>query len=262
MIRYEHFLNWCKNNATVFDFFSKIVFSLITGTIAYNAVNIAATQRDIQKAQLEVQRIQAQAQLEPHLPNINVRYVLRDQNGPRIDDLIVSNEGAEVFSLNIEVFPYWHPRELEIIHPGERRDAKVQLKSALVPIENFFSPISHANSEPRGQLIKLLGRTHEKWDEEIREFEKSNTTAQHSITSDIKLFVRARYTDKFGKSHQRYFEVQYWGTRPLGETEGQTMASEYYEHVNSGNKLNFEAPIQKNLELIWKMLLTPKDSNA
>ena len=259
MNKLERFREWCKNNGPIFDFFSKIVFAIVTVTIAYYAVGIAKVQSEIQKVQLEVQRVQAQAQLEAHLPNIQIRYSLRKTDGPRIDDLTVSNEGAELFSLEVEVFPFWHPRELELIRQGEKREPNVQLKSALVPISNFFSLVSHASSEPRGQLRLFKGKPHVEWDLAVKEFEKSHSTARRSMAGDIKLFTHISYVDKFGQSHSRYFETQYWGMRPIPEIEGAAIASKYYQLVKSADAMDFDVPTQKELDRNWKLLHTAKE---
>lgn len=262
MSKIKSFREWCKENDPFFDFFSKILITSITGIIAYYAVSIANAQGDIQKAALEVQRIQAQTELENYLPNVQVRYSLRKSDGPRIDDFIVSNEGAELFSLEVEIFPFWHPRELEIIRQGEKKKDNVQLKSALVPIRNFFSPVTHASSDLRGQLRIFLGKSHVQWDRAVREFEKSTTTERRSIATDTKLFSRITYMDKFGKSHIRYFETQYWGMRPIIESEGVEIANKYYQNVKSGNSIDFDDPTKKIFEINWRVLSTPQDPSA
>lgn len=261
MNRLTTFREWCEKNGPIFDFFSKIIFALVTVSIAYFAVGIAKTQSEIQKAALEIQRIHAQAQLEVHLPKVQVRYSLRRSEDPRIDDLIVSNEGAELFSLEVEVYPFWHPRELELVTNGKKRNPNPQLKSALIPIQNYFSAVSFASSEPQGQLYLLRGRTHAHWNLAVREFEKTAKTEHRSITSETKLFSRIKYTDKFGQSHTRYFETQYWGMRPVPETEGKDIVNRYHQHLNSGNYINFETPTQKTLESNWKLLHSPKESD-
>lgn len=252
------FREWCKNNSPIFDFFSKIIFASVTLTIAYFAVGIAKTQSEIQKSALEVQRIQVQAQLENHLPNVQIRYSPRISEGLRINDFIVSNEGAELFSLEVEVFPFWHPKELELIRDGEKQKSNTQLKSAFVPIRNFFSVIQ-ASSEPRGQLRLLQGKPHVQWDLAVKEFEQSATTAQRSIATDTKVFSRITYRDKFGQLHARYLETQYWGMRVVPQNEGAEIANKYYEYVKSGNSIDFDNPNQKSFEANWELLHTPKD---
>ncbi|WP_269790581.1 hypothetical protein [Stenotrophomonas sp. Iso1] len=251
------FREWCKENGPIFDFFSKIVFALFTGTIAYFAVGIAKTQSEIQKSALEVQRTQALAQIETHLPNIQLRYSLRNLEGPRFDDLIISNEGSDLFSLEVEIFPFWHPRELEVIRTGESRNPPLQLKSALIPIRNLFSSVIQANSESRGQLRIIQGKPHTQWNLATREFEESITTERRSITSDIKIFSRISYADKFGESHTRYFETQFWGMRPISDSEGASIANRYYQQIRSGNSIDFDTPNKESFDSNWKLLRTP-----
>jgi len=134
-----------------------MVLSISTAVIAVFAVIISRGQFEIQKNQIEIQR--QQAQMQQHLPNIVVRYTLRKDSNPKIDDPIISNAGADLFDPEFEVIVFWNPRELEIIQSGSdvHKISPSGLLSAEIPVINFFPNVSWGSSEAKGELYRMPG---------------------------------------------------------------------------------------------------------
>lgn len=242
---------WCKRNSPVIDFFSKIIFGLSSVIIAFYAVNISTGQLSIQKSQIEIQRQQAQAQMQQHLPSIVVRYSVQRNSNPRLDDLIISNEGADLFNPEFDVIAFLNPRELEIVRPDSKIIANSKLQSAKIPVINFFRNVSYASSEAKGELYRVTSKDQSVWEKTIEQFERSHVTDSKSMTSNFQIFVSAKYVDKFRKPHIEYFEVSSMGELPIDNAKGEELFKSYNDAIKFRKILNLDTPNFKEVQNLW-----------
>ncbi|MEW6164757.1 MAG: hypothetical protein AB1642_06820 [Pseudomonadota bacterium] len=235
------FRSWCEKNAPIFDFVSKMLLGFAGLFFAVQAFQIASTQLDIQKGQLDIQkrqvdiqntqidiqRSQATAQMAQHIPNLKVQLSLNkgSKTKERIDDLVIVNDGGDIFSQHFDVFVFWMPREL----PIERMDSNGRLvttsdlRAALIPVEGYFSAVSYTSPMSKGELFRLKGRSLRKWDTIVGQFVKQHSSNSKSLVGIMRIFVRAQYSDKFAKNYEQFIEVSSTGQRQLSEQYGKEL---------------------------------------
>ena len=219
--------------------------------IAFYAVNISTGQLAIQKSQIEIQQQQVQAQMQQHLPSIAVRYSLRRNSNPRLDDLIISNEGADLFNPEFGVIVFFNPRELKIVRLDSKSIANSKLQSAKIPVINFFRNVSYASSEAKGELYRVAGNDQSEWEKTIGQFERSHVTDSKSMTSNFQIFVSAKYLDRFRKPHIEYFEVSSMGELPIDNAKGEELFQIYNDAIKLSKMLNLGTSSLKEVQNLW-----------
>lgn len=237
----NRFRSWCESNAPIFDFVSKMLLGSAGLFLAVQAFDISSTQLDIQKgqldiqkrqaeiqsAQIDIQRSQAIAQMAQHIPNLKVQLNLNkgSEKKERIDDLVIINDGGDIFTQHFDVFVFWMPRELPIerVDSNGRLVAASDLRAALIPIKDYFSPVAYASSMSKGELLRVKGRPLKRWDTIARQFYKQHSSDSKSLVGIMRIFIRAQYSDKFSKNYEQFFEVSSTGQRQLSEQYGREL---------------------------------------
>lgn len=264
------FRSWCEKNAPIFDFVSKMLLGFAGLFFAVQAFQISSTQLDIQKGQLDIQkrqvdiqntqidiqRSQAIAQMAQHIPNL--KFQLSPNKGSktkeRVDDLVITNDGGDIYGQHFDVFVFWMPREL----PIERMDgngrlvATSDLRAALIPVEDYFSDVSYASSMSKGELFRLKGRSLRKWDTIVGQFVKQNSSDSKSLVGIMRIFVRAQYSDKFAKNYEQYIEVSSSGQRQLSEQYGKELMHAHKYGIPGVNPIYINLATYEVLADTWE----------
>lgn len=242
------FRDWCERNAPIFDFVSKMLLGVAGLFIAVQAFRISSTQVEIQRgqleiqtgqldiqkrqaeiqaAQVEIQKTQARAQLAQHIPNLIARLDLRkgSEKKDRIDDLIITNDGGDIFSPHFDEFVFWMPRELatERVDQEGKVILPTDLRAALIPLDGYFPRISYTSSMTKGELLRVPGQSLKRWDSAVAEFVTHSRVEDKSLVGIVRIFVRARYSDKFGQAYEQYIEVSGAGQRQIPDNVGREL---------------------------------------
>lgn len=167
--------------------------------------------------------------------------------------LIIENTGEDLTELEVMPAPFLFITDLCVIRkPSDCEDeaAHRASKMAFIPVENYFSPVTH-HGRYKGELYSvdeaassILSDVAEKF---IRSAQSDRTS---SMTKYVITLVKVKYRDKFMNLHERFIDVSI-EQRELPTALGQALFALRAEWIRSNMAINAHRASVSALTQVW-----------
>jgi hypothetical protein len=189
----RRFRDWCRENAPIVDFVSKVVIGIFGLVLTLIAMQLTRTQ-------IEIQSKQAESQRQPHLPRF--KFQLDRGLGDQSASFVVINEGGDVFDFEPDAIVFWWLEERD----RERNRLVASASIAADPFLIFGKGPWSGWAPPTGEVARYYIYSKE-WRTLIANLNRLTSETTWLVGDEFQIVVRLRYKDIFGDRWDRFFAV-------------------------------------------------------
>jgi len=127
----------------------------------------------------------------PYLPQIAANVTMGGERcGEDSWKLTTTNLSGSAYDVRVDPIAFLSIRELQLLRFGQEPNPNIDLKTALIPLRGYFSPLSYGTSETQGDLVIHCTKNLNVMDGPKREFESSYASSEEkSITSNVEIYI-------------------------------------------------------------------------
>jgi hypothetical protein len=192
----------------------------------------------------------------PYLPQIAANVTMGgDRCGTESWKLTTTNQSGNAYDVIVHPIAFLSIRDLQLLRIGQKPNPNIHLKSALIPLRGYFSPLSYGTSAAQGEIVIQCTEPLNEMDNSKLEFESLYAPkGKKSITSNVDIYMVVSYKDRFRNSHTRYFQVDAGGQAvPVSDSLGQNIFNRYRRMVAEDQYLEYGSSTGNDIMRVWRM---------
>lgn len=162
---------------------------------------------------------------------------------------------GDAYDVRVHAIAFFSIRQLQLLKAGQRPNPNIHLKSALIPLRGYFSPLSYGTSATKGKLVVQCTEPLNAMDSSEYEFETSYAQkGKKSITSNVEIYMAVSYKNRFRNSQTKYFEVNAGGQAvPVSSETGEIIFHRYTGMIDKNQYLEYGSSTGKEIMRVWRM---------
>lgn len=170
-------------------------------------------------------------------------------------ELTTTNLSGNAYDVRVHPIAFLRINELQSVMTGETPSPNISLKTALIPIERYFTPVSNVTSTTQGELVIQCTQSIKGMNSSKREFESLyKLNKDKSITSHEEIYMFVSYLDRFGNSQRRYFQVNAAGVAvPIPGDLGQNIFNRHTRMVDDNQSLEYGSSTGSEIMRVWRI---------
>lgn len=192
----------------------------------------------------------------PYLPQITANVTMGGERcGTESWKLTTTNLSGNAYDVRVRAIAFLSIRQLQLLRVGQKPNQNIHLKSALIPLRGYFSPLSYGTSATEGELVIQCTEPLEVMDSSEREFEALYAPkGKKSITSNVVIYMVVSYKDRFRNSQTGYFQVNAGGQAvPISADSGQNIFNRYTRMVVKDQYLKYGSSTGNDIMRMWRI---------
>lgn len=191
----------------------------------------------------------------PYLPEITANVTMGGKRcGTGSWKLTTSNISGNAYNVDVRAIAFLSIRQLQLLKPGKKINQSVHLKRALVPLRNYFVPLSYGTGATDGKLVVQCTQPLDAIDGSTQDFEHLYAPkGKKSITSNAVIYMAVSYKSRFMGEQTRYFQINSGGQAvPISVDSGKDVFNNYTTMVAKGQYLKYGSSTGRDIMQVWK----------